>query len=160
MPPFRIFLSSPVDGFDNFRNEIISATRYAECSGKFDFCYFERSENPRLPGRTICQSIFEATGTHFDAFFVFFRDRVGSGTREEFDFFEQVILVQNPNCQLWWTKVHSEQNLEGMTDFLGLLHKYNTGLAAVPGEERISSEAVLKGRFVAKLFRAVVSIPS
>lgn len=159
VPPFRVFLSSPVDGFVDFRNQIISATRYAECSGKFEFCYFEKSENPRLPGKTICQSIFEATGTHFDAFFIFFGDRVGSGTREEFEYFEQVLLLQNPECQLWWTKVHTEQSLESVTELLGQLHKYNTGLAAVPGEELISSEAILKGRFVAKLFRAVVSIP-
>lgn len=159
MPPFRVFLSSPVDGFDDFRYEIISAARSADASGKFQFFYFEQTENPRLPGMTICESIFESTGNAFDAFFIFFRDRVGAGTIEEFDYFERHLLQVNANCQLWWTKVYSANNQAGVNELLARLHNYNTGLAAVPGEEKNSSERVLKGRFVAKLFQTVVSLP-
>jgi hypothetical protein len=151
MQPFRVFVSSPVTGIELFRTEIMSAARYAKSGGQFEFYFFEEHENVRVEGKTICESIFEVSGIHFDAFFIFFRDRVGNGTREELDFLENTILKLNPGCQVWWTQIYCEQCPQDVEDFIGRLQNYNTGLRVVAGEEMINSPRELKGRFTAKL---------
>lgn len=156
--PFRVFVSSPVTGIEEFRYEIMSAARHAERSGKFEFFFFEHHENARVDGKTICESIFEQSGQNFDAFFVFFRDRVGPGTIEELDYFTQNILMENPNCKLWWSQIYCDQHGEEVNDFLGRLHEHNTGLQVVPGEELNDRPSVLKGRFTAKLFETMAVI--
>jgi len=153
--PFRVFVSSPVTGIELFRYEIMSAARHAERSGKFEFFFFEQHENARVDGKTICESIFEQSGQHFDAFFVFFQNRVGQGTVEELDHFEQSIRPGNPNCRLWWSQIYCEQHPQDVSAFLGRLHEYNTGLQCVAGEELNNAPSVLKGRFTAKLFETI-----
>ncbi len=156
--PFRVFVSSPVTGIETFRYEIMSAARHAERSRKFEFFFFEHHENARVEGKTICESIFEQSGQNFDAFFVFFRDRVGAGTIEELDYFTNVILQNNPSCQLWWSQIYYDPPTNAVDDFLGRLHEHNTGLQVVPGEELNDKPGVLKGRFTAKLFETMGSI--
>lgn len=158
MPPFRIFVSSPVFGIEDYRYAVMSAARAAENCGKLEFFFFENSQNDRIAGQTICQSIFARTGTAFDAAFFFFKDRIGVGTREELDYFEAEILPVNPSCQIWWTQIYCETCPPEVSDFLARLQNYNTGLPIVPGEEKIDRPDYLKGRFTAKLFSIVANL--
>lgn len=158
MAPFRVFVSSPVTGIEEYRYEVMSAARYANRSGVFEFFFFEHHENKRVDGKTICESIFEESGTNFDAFFVFFKDRVGTGTREELDFFEETIIAKNPDCQVWWSQIFCESTPDDVQEFIGRLQAYNTGLQTVEGEEMNDTPKVLKGRLTAKVFETIASV--
>jgi hypothetical protein len=155
LPPFRIFVSSPVYGIEDYRYAVMSAARAASTSRKFEFFFYENSENHTIPGRTVCESIFAATELSFDAVFFFFKDRVGKGTWEELEFFETNILPGNPMCQIWWTQIFCDESPADVLSFIQRLLKYNTGLAAVAGEEKIDRPEHLKGRFTAKLFSTI-----
>jgi hypothetical protein len=149
--PFRVFVSSPVDGIEKFRIEVMKVARAAENGGKFKFFFYEYFENARIPGKTVCESIFESSGEQFDALFIFFKDRVGAGTIEELDYFETKIIPKNPDCKVWWSQIHSDQKSEDVTQFVGRLLNYSTGLPIVPGDEIIKRPSQLTGRLIAKL---------
>jgi hypothetical protein len=133
MPPFRIFIASPVYQFEDFRRELIASAREAEDDGMFEFCFFEKDHHnpvPMLPGITITDSIFAHFGGTYDAFFLSFRDRVGPGTRAEFDHCMTSLRVTNPSCELWWRQVDCNVHDASTTDLLTELHKPggNTGM--------------------------------
>lgn len=133
--------------------------REAEGDGVFEFCYFEKEHIDILPGCTTTESIFSHFGDEFDAFFLFFRDTVGPGTRAEFDRYCGVLKDVNPNCQLWWRQVHCENHDESATELLTDLHKPggNFGLqrhdlAVVDTPERLAN------LFVAKLLNTSAAL--
>lgn len=151
MPPFRIFVSSPVDGIEDFREEIKKIALAYETSKKFQFFFYEDFENELLPGMTICQSIFTSSGERFDALLIFFKDRVGPGTIEELDYFEQVIIPKYPHCKIWWSKIYCGGLPPDTRDFVNRLGKYNTSLPIVGGDLKIERPSQLVGRLVAKI---------
>ena len=160
MSPFRVFVSSPVDGIEDFRIAVMKAARAAENSRKFQFFFYENFENERLDGKTICESIFVSSGENFDALFVFFRDRVGAGTMEELDYFENAIMQRNPNCKIWWSQIFCNERSEGTKNLTARLLKYSTGLPILPGDEKIERPSQLAGRLTAKLWSLVDQMPS
>lgn len=155
MPPFRIFVSSPVDGIEDFRTAVKRAARGVENSNKFQFFFYEQYENIRQPGKTVCESIFATSGHQFDALFVFFKDRVGSGTIEELDYFESTIIPQNPDCKIWWAPIYCAQRPDATTQFIGRLLQHGTELPEVAGDEKIEQPIQLTGRLAAKLWSLV-----
>jgi hypothetical protein len=155
LPPFRIFVSSPVDGIEDFRTAVKRLALSAEINNKFKFFFYEQYENVRQHGQTVCESIFASSGDQFDALFVFFKDRVGPGTIEELDYFENMIIPQNPGCQIWWVPIYCEQRSDDTIEFVGRLLAYGTELREVAGDEKIVQPIQLTGRLTTKLFSLV-----
>ena len=160
MSPFRVFVSSPVIGIEDFRIAIQSAARHAKSSGKIEFFFYEEHEITRIPGKTVCESIFAVAGHAFDAIFIFFKDRVGQGTQDELQYFEQIIIPGNEDCQIWWSQIYCENCSSEVTDLVMRLLTKNTGLRVIAGEEKIDSPDRLKGRFTAKLFEVIGGLTS
>ncbi len=159
MPPYRVFISSPVYGIPEFRSEVIGSLQDAAASGIFEFFYFEGHEIEIQPDKTICESIFAHCGDDFDAVYLFFRDRVGQGTRDEFDYYRNVLRKRNPNCQLWWTKINcgdhdlmTAQLLEDIHDVGG-----NLGLWRRDGK-LIETPDILASVFTAKLWNTAAAL--
>lgn len=151
--PFRVFVSSPVYGIERFRYAVLDAARAARGSGRFEFFFFEEKENCVTPGMTICESIFKANGHNFDALFIFFKDRVGQGTIDELEYFQNVIYPMNPSCEIWWTQIYSNSGHSSeVTTILEKLNQFNTGIPIIPGRELISTPHDLALRFTAKLW--------
>jgi hypothetical protein len=150
MRPFRVFISSPKDGIADYRADIIRATRIVDPE-KFDFFYYEKQNITRKPGQEIHEAIFEVAGTDFDAIFIFFKDRVGRGTINEFDFFEKFILNNNPNCEIWWAQIHCSRTPKLVSDFIGRISIRELELPTIAGEELIVTPSMLRGRFTAKV---------
>jgi hypothetical protein len=134
-----VFVSSPVAGLTEFRQAVGQASRFGTESGKFEFFFFEHHENVRLEGMTVCQSIFETSGTQFDVFLMFFRDRLGDGTLEEFDAFERIFKAANPACKVWWAQIACEAHSDEVDAMLARLHDYKTILPCLPGEEHLDT---------------------
>lgn len=149
MSPFRIFIASPVNGLEDYRREVANVARDTENNGDFEFCFFEKDpHNPpqMLPAHSITESIFSHFGGEFDAFFLFFRDSVGTGTRAEFEHYRGVLKVTNPDCQLWWRQIDCDAHGPSATELLTELHKPggNTGLqrrdlGAVDNPDRLAN---------------------
>lgn len=159
LPPFRIFVSSPVDGIAKYRAAIMDSALEAIGNGRLEFFFYEYCQNPALEGKTVCECIFAEAGHNFDAIFVFFKDRVGSGTREELDYFEKIIIPLNPACQVWWSQIYNKSYPDDVTKFVKhLTTKYNTGLPAIPGKGLNKSAQRLKGRLTSKLLKVVAGI--
>jgi hypothetical protein len=150
MAPFRVFVSSPVYEIEEYRQAVREQAALARASRAYDIFFFEEHDIPRLPDCSICESIFAACGNYFDAFFVFFRDRIGPGTLEEFNHFETVLLNENKNCQLWWAEIQSGPKPQEVLDFIGRLQRYNTGLPIATSSLPLDSAKVLTGQFVVK----------
>lgn len=146
-----MFVSSPVDGIMDFREEIKKAALAAEVGKKFRFFFYEDFENERLNGKTVCESIFASSGEQFDALLIFFRDRVGPGTIEELDYFEQIIIPKNPHCKIWWSQIYCDDQSADTRDFVSRLLGYSTGLPIVAGDLKIERPIQLVGRLVAKI---------
>lgn len=128
-------------------------------SGKLEFFFYEYRENQIIDGKTVCESIFAEAGENFDAIFIFFKDRVGPGTHEELRYFENIIIPQNNDCQVWWSQIHCDRYPEDVTEFVKhLTTKYNTGLQAIPGKGLNNSPKNLKGRLISKLLKVVSEI--
>lgn len=152
---FKIFISSPVDGIEEYREEIIRQTRDVVGNEIFEFFFYELQQIDILPNKTITESIFEKSGKDFDALFVFFKDRVGSGTIEELDYFENVIISSNENCQIWWTQIDCDHSPNDVQAFKARLLGHNLGLPKIGGHLRIASPSMLGGVFTAKLWSLV-----
>lgn len=133
----------------------MKAARAAEASGHFKLFFYEHYENERVDGRTVCESIFVSSGEKFDALFVFFKDRVGLGTIEELDYFENSIMSMNPDCKIWWSQIHCENQSEDIKNFKERLLKHNTGLPVAPGDEKIERPNQLAARLTTKIFSRV-----
>lgn len=151
MSPFRIFVSSPVDGIKDFRDAVIETSAFARRKGRFEFFFFEEHDNVRIPGKTICESIFVTSGLTFDALFVFFKDRIGNGTKEELDFFETTVIPANPRCDVWWSQIDCDCYPQDVGDFIARLQAYNTGLPTAQGLPKNCTPANLTNRLAAKL---------
>lgn len=161
MSPFRVFIASPVKGFKDYRREVVVSAREAEDGGggMFEFCFFEREPISILPNTTPTESIFAHFGNEYDAFFLFFKDRVGPGTQAEFDHYLATLKVVNPNCQLWWRQIDCDTH-DNSTDTLlrGLhgpggctdLHRLELGLVETPDR--------LANLFVSKLLNTSIKI--
>lgn len=162
MTPFRIFIASPVYQFDDYRKELIAAAREAEDDGMFEFCFFEKDHHnpPNMqPGMSITESIFSHFGEHYDAFFLSFKDRVGSGTRAEFDHCISSLRVVNPNCELWWRQVNCNAHDVATNDLLTELHRPggNTGMQRKDGGS-VDTPDRLANLFVSKLLNVSNSL--
>jgi hypothetical protein len=158
LPPFRVFVSSPVDGILDFRTEVKNAALAAEFGKKFQFFFYEDFENERLNGKTVCESIFASSGEQFDALFIFFKDRVGSGTIEELDYFEQVIIPKYPNCKIWWSQIYCNAQSDPTRELVQRLLGHSTGLPIVGGDLKIKRPIQLVSRLMAKLLSLDVQI--
>ena len=128
----------------------MQAAEWAETSNRFEFFFYEKFENERLDGQTVCESIFKSSGLQFDALFVFFKERVGQGTIEELDYFESTIIPQNPRCKIWWTSIHCDERSGEANALVDRLLKYNTGLPIVGRELKIETPIQLAGRLTVK----------
>ena len=159
MPPFRVFISSPVYGIPEYRSEVIGSLQDAASSGMFEFFYYEAHEIEILDGMSICQSIFNHCGNDFDAAYFFFKDRVGDGTREEFDHFQNVLKPRNPDCQLWWTQIHCDNHDEMTGTLLADIHTVggNLGLWRRDGK-MIDTPDILASVLTAKLWNTAAAM--
>ena len=159
MPPFKVFISSPVYGIPEYRSEIIGSLQDAAASGIFEFFYYEAHEIEILQDRTICESIFAHCGDEFDAVYLFFKDRVGQGTRDEFNYFQNVLKQRNPNCQLWWTQISCAQHDQMTNELLQDIHSVggNLGLWRRDGK-MIESPDLLASVFTAKLWNTAAGL--
>ena len=158
MPPFRIFVSSPVDGIAEYRAEIIRAARCAVSGGTFEFFFYEQQDIECLPGQTVSEAVFAASGNNFDALFVFFKDYIGDGTLDEFDFFKNTVIKLNPRCEIWWSQIFCQNEPQNVRDFKAQLLGISAdstgslGLPIVAGGEINDEPWKLAGRFTSKLF--------
>lgn len=156
MPPFRIFVCSPVDELEIYRAAVSDTAQAAESTGKFKFFFYENFENQVNNGKSVSQSIIENSGCEFDAILIFFRNRIGDGTLDELSYFEKEIFPKNKACQLWWSKIYCETCEPRVADLVKhLTNTYNTGLPALEGKLLNDSPEILTGRLTAKLIQAV-----
>lgn len=155
MRPFRVFIASPINNFKDFRQELIATARENEDDSRFELCFFEKDHrNPpkMLPEMSITQSIFAHFGPHYDAVFLAFKDRVGDGTRAEFEHFRNTLKVANPNCELWWRQVDCDSHDCATEELLSELHKPggDTGMQRKDGGP-VDTPDRLANLFVSKL---------
>lgn len=114
---------------------------------------------PRMqPGMSITESIFAHFGPHYDAVFLTFNDRVGPGTRAEYDHCRNTLKVENPNCEIWWRQVNGAEHDCATSDLLTELHKPggDTGMQRRDGgpvdtPDRLANLLVSKLLHVSKL---------
>ena len=159
MPPFRVFISSSMRGFEEYRAAMLDAAEELSRNGTFEIFLYEEHSHQAVPGKTICEAIFETSGERFDALFVFFRERVGQGVLDELDYFEKNIIPKNPECEVWWSRIECEE-CEPAVDRLmeRLMTTYGGELPLVKTAPRNVSPHTLKGRFTAKLISLIPRI--
>lgn len=154
-PPFKIFVSSPVDGIVEYRKAVSDAADILNAENKFNprfhvFLY-EQHQTMMWPGLTVSECIVKTFGKHCDGFIVFFKDRVGSGTLEEFEIFENTFLVENPNCKLWWAQIACKVSPPDVHTFKGRLYKHATEMIAIRNRLTIEEPADLHQRVISRL---------
>lgn len=154
--PFNVFLSSPVYGIKDYRETVVrtAMTMERRMDSKIKFHFYENYEIHRSDDKTICESIFETIGVKFDAFYIFFRERVGQGTIDELDYFENHLRAENPACELWWSEISCSPDKEPDADvvtMLSRLNRHNLGLQSATGETIIKSKEDLGFRFLGKV---------
>jgi hypothetical protein len=153
--PFKVFVSSPVDGIVDFRQAVSQAAAVLNSDDIFFPRYhvflYEEHENRMKPGMTISQSIASTFGDHCDAFIVFFRDRIGNGTLEEFTIFESHFRLINPACRLWWSQINCENTPDDVHVFRRRLLNHATEMKAVRSQFLIETPDHLKERIIVRL---------
>ena len=154
--PYRIFISSPVDEYETYREEILRCAKLFRLTGSFEFFFYEEHENKTMPGKTIAEAIYENSGDLYDAMFVSFRNRVGEGTVEELKFFNETIATNNPNAELWWCKAYCSKKKDGTVDFQKSLHNSHAiELPIFDGELLLRRPSQLVDRLHAHLMRKI-----
>ena len=161
MSKFRVFVSSSVDGIVEYRDAIYSHAMAANGGGRFDIFCYENHDIPTVPGKTIVENIFDVAGHDFDAFFIFFKDKLGNGTRDEFAYFRDVLRPENPDIQLWWTQIHCERNEDCVRDLLAELNQPpgHLGMPTFGGPRNITEPMHLATRFFRTLLDIGTSMP-
>ena len=158
---FNVFVASPEIATEHceiarFRAHVRrTATVFEQGGLPVKFHFYEDDQNPRLPGKTICESIFERMNVQFDAFYFFFADRVGEGTSEELEYFKTYRENENPACQLWWSQIYTPNYPQETHDFIGRLQEYGTQLPSVTGEELIEKPDHLAGQLTVQVCKTI-----
>ncbi|WP_299212201.1 hypothetical protein [uncultured Tateyamaria sp.] len=150
----KVFVSSPVAGLEPYREAVGLASRLGQ--GRIEFFMFEHYENRRQPGLTIVESILQTSGDEFDAFLMFFQDRLGNGTLEELDAFERIMRPKNPDIEVWWAQISCESHDEEVTNVLERFNQEeNTGMPCVRGEEWLNHPDKLRNRVVNQIIESL-----
>lgn len=110
-----VFVSSPVDGLiKEHRDEAGRFCHNLRCcdqTGRFSFYMYEYHYNRACnPGETYAQSIVRHAEERFGAVgcsvvLLLFAERIGDGTREEFELFRDRITDPNCNTRLMWRHI-------------------------------------------------------
>lgn len=152
--PFRIFISSPVRGYELFREEILRCANQLRESGKFEFFFYEEHANETEDDKSISQVIFEKSGILFDAMFVSFAGRIGPGTWDELRFFNDVIKNRKPDAKLWWCQAFCPPEPAEVSAFKNeLALSHGIELPMFNGTMLLRNEKQLTDRFAAHLMR-------
>lgn len=151
---FKVFVSSPVAGLEPYREAVGLASRLGQ--GRIEFFMFEQYENLRSPGKTVVESILETSGVEFDAFLVFFQDRLGNGTLEELEAFETIMRPKNPNIEVWWAQIHCEDHGHEVAEILERFNQEeSTGMPCVKGEEWLNNPDKLRNRVMNQIIESL-----
>lgn len=152
MAKYKVFVSSPVNGLEAYREAIGKASIFGRDTETFEFFLFEHHENHRLPNKTVCESIFETSGIEFDAFLILFRERLGPGTIEELDAFEALMRPKNPNIDVWWSQIVCDHHDDDVEALLARLNQeWNTGMPCRRGQECLDHPKKLKARVICQM---------
>jgi len=157
---FRVFDSSPVDDIVEYRDAIYDLALAANARGRFDVFLYESHDIPTIPGRTIVESIFDVAGHDFDAFFIFFKDRLGAGTQAEYEYFRDILRPANPNIKLWWAQIHCQKNEDCVNDLLAEINPPpgHLGMPTFDGPRTITEPSHLANRFFGTLLDIGISL--
>ncbi len=144
MPIENIFVSSPVDGIEGYRKELrkglngLAGMQHIPNEDHVYFYMYEQHFNADLRDqeKSYSEMIIEdfnrsSRGIPCTIFLLFFSNRIGNGTREEFEVFRRHFKEENPDIALWWWKIPSDEpDEEGVEDFLqDLFENYNESLS-------------------------------
>jgi hypothetical protein len=162
--PFKVFVSSPVYEIEDFRRAVAQAADVTNAghifNPRFHVFLYEQHDNQMDPALSPSENIVRTFGEHCDAFIVFFRDRVGNGTLEEFEIFRTRFRVQNPNCQLWWAQIRVNPVPPPVQDFCGrLIQEGGREMPAIRDQLTVESPDHLKERVISRLMGLLMSAP-
>lgn len=129
--PLKIFVSSPIDGIEDYRKQAFRVAHMMNKTGRYDVFLFENHMIEMDASKTISQNILALFGGRCDAFIVFFKDRIGNGTIEEIEHFKNRISADNPQCKLWWSQISGGLFNQQVTDVIGDLYKIGIQMPAI-----------------------------
>lgn len=153
---YRIFISSPIWKFENFRQAILDSAKLLRETGRFELFFYEEHCHKAVEGKTITEVICDNSGQTYDAMFVAFQNRVGQGTLDELSYFENTIKSMNASADLWWCQVFCGDLEDETTDFRHrLVNHHGTELPIFDGQLVVERPSQLADRFAAHAMRLI-----
>lgn len=143
--PEVIFVSSPVIGLEEHRESVHKAlnclrNQWAGPSPVYHYMYeYNLTDQQLRPHEGYAETIVrdfdrEFADTPCTIFLLFFSNRIGSGTREEFNIFKERIGEHRSGVILWWKKINvNEPDGPEVAPFMEELFKYSEETKDVPG---------------------------
>jgi hypothetical protein len=128
--PLKVFVSSPVYGIEDYRTQALRLAQVMNPRGRYDVFLFENHIIKMDRTKTISQNILALFGARCDAFIVFFKDRIGNGTREEIEHFKSFFSVENPKCKLWWVQISGGTHDQQVSDLIQNLYEIGIQMPA------------------------------
>jgi hypothetical protein len=147
----KVFVSSPTYGIEEYRKIAAEVARTANAGrNRFEIFLFENHIIEMDSSISISENITKKFGVHCDAFIVFFKDRIGGGTREEVNVFKNRFKIENPNSKLWSGGINNAE----VAEFIGEL--YQIGIEMPTAFSPIlDSPAELRSRMTAVLYEVL-----